>query len=139
MTINERIGLVMLALRAGQKQSPEELNTAVEELASIIREEREPSKKILKRISEKYGINTEWLKSGTGDIFKSKFLANGKKSLANKFAVIEEEFRYKGDGNALMKSLMILDIVREGEPVSVKEALDILDDAKDILLEYKFI
>ncbi len=52
---------------------------------------------------------------------------------------IEEEFNYRTNEYGLVKSLMILDIIREGRTCSVRDALNILEDAKDILLEYKIV
>lgn len=53
---------------------------------------------------------------------------------------IAEQFDYRTDKyHGLVKSLMILDIIREGRTCSVKDALNILEDAKDILLEYKIV
>ena len=57
-----------------------------------------------------------------------------KKTFVECYSEIEEEFFYKEN---LMKSLQVLDIIREGESLSIREALDILDDAKAILLEFK--
>lgn len=133
--ISERIDLLISMLGLSLKEFSEGIGEDVGYIREIINGRKEVSELLIKQISEKYGINGEWIKNGIGEVFHTKTLNNGKKMIMNFYSDIEWDCSLRG--KQLIKALKVLDIIRDGDPVSMKDALMILDIAKDILLDYK--
>ena len=135
MTVNERVDLLITMLGLRQEQFSEDVKEDDGYISEIVEEKRNVTEELTAKISERYGINEEWLRNGTGRVFKGKRLNNGKELFADYYGDIEWDYRL--EAKLLMKALTVLDVIREGEPLFIKDALAILDTAKDILLAYK--
>jgi transcriptional regulator with XRE-family HTH domain len=68
-TVNQRIGEVRQALGHTQEQFAEGIKISKTYQGHIERNERRANDRIIKIISMTYGVNEEWLKTGTGDMF----------------------------------------------------------------------
>lgn len=135
MTVNERVDLLITMLGLRQEQFSEDVKEDDGYISEIVEEKGNVTEELTAKISERYGINEEWLRNGTGRVFKGKRLNNGKELFTDYYGDIEWDYRL--EAKQLMKALTVLDVIREGEPLFIKDALAILDTAKDILLAYK--
>ena len=135
MTVNERVDLLITMLGLRQEQFSEDVKEDDGYISEIVEEKRNVTEELTAIISDRYGINEEWLRNGTGRVFKGKRLNNGKELFTDYYWDIEWDYRL--EAKQLMKALTVLDVIREGEPLFIKDALAILDTAKDILLAYK--
>lgn len=137
-TVNKRVSLLISMLGLRQDQFSEEMGGNVDHIREVVEGKRDAPDGLVRKISEKYGIRIEWMKYGTGFLFNGKTLNNGKRMFTDLYADIEDGY-YKLEAEQLMKALKVLDVIREGASVSVKDVLAILDTAKDILLDYKMV
>lgn len=139
LTINERIDLLISMLGLRQDQFSDRIGEDDGYVSEMIEGKREASEELVRKISEKYGINVEWLEEGTGYVFAGKMLNNGKRSFTDCYEIVKEDYGHRLEDKQMMKALKALDVIREGDPISMKEALAVLDAAKDILLDYKMV
>lgn len=68
-TIGERIKYVCTALKISQNAMAKELSMSSGNFSDLVTGKRLPSDRFYKDIKFFYGISTEWLKFGTGDMF----------------------------------------------------------------------
>lgn len=137
-TVNARVSLLISMLGLRQDQFAEEIGENVNFISEIVEGKKNVPEKLVNKISERYGVRVEWMKCGMGHLFYNKTLNNGKKMFTDFYAAIEDD-DYHMEAEHLMKTLKVLDVIREGKSMSVKDALAILDKAKDILLDWKII
>lgn len=74
-TIHERLRMVLKHVDISQVAFAESLGIGQPHMSTILsdKHQRKPSKRVLRSISEKYGVNYDWLVSGEGDvIFEEK-------------------------------------------------------------------
>lgn len=67
---------------------------------------------------------------------------NGRIGFLDCYKTVEDDFIPKQYGlkqDHMVKAIKALDIICEGDPMSMKEAFDILDVAKSILLDNKMV
>ncbi len=69
-TIHERLRKVLSHVNISQAAFAESLGIGQPHMSTILsdKHQRKPSKRVLRSVSEKYGINYEWLINGDGDV-----------------------------------------------------------------------
>lgn len=68
-TIGDRIRHVCVILKISQNAMAKELSMSSGNLSDLVTGKRLPSDRFYKDIKLVFGVSTEWLKFGTGDIF----------------------------------------------------------------------
>lgn len=93
--MNNRIKEVRTTKKLTQDAFAADLNISKNYVWMIEKGEREPGDRTIKDICRIYGVNEEWLRFGTGEMYAPKTRAEEIAELAKKFIKDDSELRYQ--------------------------------------------
>lgn len=102
--MNERIKQLRNALGLTQQEFSDQLGTTRSNIAGYETAKRSPSNAAISLICEKFDVNEEWLRNGTGEMFKERPLEE------EVGYYVEDLLEYDGSGNPFYD--MIIDMMK---------------------------
>ena len=120
-TINRRIELLINDLHITKTAFADKLKVTQAYISKLINVGGNPSDRLIEDICEKYNVNEEWLRSGTGDMFRTIPAEDETAAIVSN--LLEEENAFYDIIKGIMKTFDQLDPSSQDALISFSEQL----------------